>query len=113
MSSADVPNIGGLLFLWVTVPAYGAAAYTPVSHQQSQAWPQSGILQMQLSQFEQKLSFWKVTSVSLPACLCDRRQRIYIHGWSQYLSAICQARLLCSSAMACTASKVDLIFVQG
>ena len=30
MSAQDVPNIGGLLFLWVTVPAYGAAAYTPV-----------------------------------------------------------------------------------
>ena len=30
MSAEDVPNIGGLLFLWVTVPAYGAAAYTPV-----------------------------------------------------------------------------------
>ena len=27
----DVPNIGGLLFLWVTLPAYGACAYTPVS----------------------------------------------------------------------------------
>lgn len=25
----DVPNIGGLLFLWVTLPAYGACAYTP------------------------------------------------------------------------------------
>lgn len=32
MSAQDVPNIGGLLFLWVTVPAYGAAAYTPVCH---------------------------------------------------------------------------------
>jgi len=27
----DVPNIGGLLFLWVTLPAYGSCAYTPVS----------------------------------------------------------------------------------
>ncbi len=26
-----MPNIGGLLFLWVTLPAYGACAYTPVS----------------------------------------------------------------------------------
>lgn len=25
----DVPNIGGLLFLWVTLPAYGSCAYTP------------------------------------------------------------------------------------
>ena len=32
----DVPNIGGLLFLWVTLPAYGACAYTPVSHKAPQ-----------------------------------------------------------------------------
>ena len=31
MTASDVPNIGGLLFIWVTVPAYSAAAYTPVS----------------------------------------------------------------------------------
>lgn len=31
MTASDVPNIAGLLFIWVTVPAYSAAAYTPVS----------------------------------------------------------------------------------
>ena len=32
-SPDNVANIGGLLFLWVTLPAYGACSYTPVNIQ--------------------------------------------------------------------------------